>query len=87
MNVLQRSGRKKAEQLLKIEIDYDALASAYGHTSRPFPIKPGQRVAVRVISQFGEETTNVLGYFRTEVRVFQQLDFVTGFRSGALNCS
>ena len=34
--------------------------SSYGHTSRPFPFKAGQKVAVRVVSQFGEETTKVL---------------------------
>jgi adenine-specific DNA-methyltransferase len=52
--------KKKAEQTLKIEIDADAFANAYGHTSRPFPVKSGQKVAVRVVSQFGEETTKVL---------------------------
>jgi len=54
------SAKKKAEQTLKIEIDAEAFANAYGHTSRPFPIKSGQKVAVRVVSQFGEETTKVL---------------------------
>ena len=54
------AAKKKAEQTLKLEIDADAFANAYGHTSRPFPIKAGQKVAVRVISQFGEETTKVL---------------------------
>jgi adenine-specific DNA-methyltransferase len=55
-----RPAKKKAEQTLKIELDDEAFAAAYGHTSRPFPTKPGQKVAVRVISQFGEETTKVL---------------------------
>ena len=54
------SAKKKAEQTLKLEIDHEAFAAAYGHTSRPFALKPGQKVAVRVISQFGEETTKVL---------------------------
>ncbi|MCP5540175.1 MAG: site-specific DNA-methyltransferase [Akkermansiaceae bacterium] len=52
--------RKKAEQTLKIEIDEEAFESLYGHISRPFAIKPGGKVAVRVISQFGEETTKIL---------------------------
>ena len=59
-NLAANGVKKKAEQTLKIELDDEAFASAYGHTSRPFPIKAGQKVAVRVISQFGEETTKVL---------------------------
>lgn len=54
------TARKKAEMTLKLEIDKEAFSAAYGHISRPFPIKPGQKVAVRVVSQFGEETTKVL---------------------------
>ncbi len=60
-NLAAAAAKKKAEQTLKIEIDDEAFAAAYGHTSRPFPIKPGQKVAVRVVSQFGEETTKILG--------------------------
>jgi adenine-specific DNA-methyltransferase len=52
--------KKKAEQTLKIEIDDEAFSRVYGHTSRPFAVKQGQKIAVRVISQFGEETTKVL---------------------------
>jgi len=59
-NVALASSKKKAEQTLKIEIDEQAFGNAYGHKSRPFPIKKGQKIAVRVISQFGEETTKVL---------------------------
>lgn len=51
-----------------VDTDYDganfivrqAFARLYGHQSHPFPVKSGQRIAVRVISQFGEETTKVL---------------------------
>lgn len=59
-NLAALSAKKNAEQTLKIEIDEEAFANAYGHISRPFPVKAGQKVAVRVISQFGEETTKVL---------------------------
>ena len=52
--------KKKAEQTLKLEIDDEAFARLYGHKSRPFPMKDGTRIAVRVVSQFGEETTKVL---------------------------
>jgi adenine-specific DNA-methyltransferase len=54
------SARRKAEKTLRIEIDEDAFANLYSHTSNPFPVGDGQKVAVRVISQFGEETTKVL---------------------------
>ena len=59
-NVARASSKKKAEQTLKIEIDEEAFGNAYGHKSRPFPVKRSQKIAVRVISQFGEETTKVL---------------------------
>ena len=52
--------KKAAEQTLKVQIDDEAFTRLYGHTSRPFPVKKGQKIAVRVISQFGEETTKVL---------------------------
>jgi adenine-specific DNA-methyltransferase len=52
--------KKKAEQTLRIQIDDEAFSRIYGHKSHPFPVKTGQRIAVRVISQFGEETTKVL---------------------------
>ena len=52
--------KKKAEQTLKIQIDEEAFDRVYGHKSRPFPVKKGQKIAVRVISQFGEETTKVM---------------------------
>ena len=52
--------KKKAEQTLKIQIDDEAFGRVYSHRSHPFPVKTGQKIAVRVISQFGEETTKVL---------------------------
>ncbi|MCI0541612.1 MAG: site-specific DNA-methyltransferase [Verrucomicrobiales bacterium] len=52
--------KKAAEQTLKIEIDDEAFNRLYGHKSHPFPVKQSQKIAVRVISQFGEETTKVL---------------------------
>ncbi len=59
-NLALLGAKKKAEKTLKIEIDEEAFARLYGHESHPFPVKKGQQVAVRVISQFGEETTKVL---------------------------
>jgi adenine-specific DNA-methyltransferase len=57
----EASTKKKAEKTLKIEIDDDAFSRLYGFQSHPIPIThPAQKVAVRVISQFGEESTKVL---------------------------
>lgn len=60
---LSESRNKRKEQLqntLKIEIDEEAFDRLYGHESHPIEYKKGRRVAVRVISQFGEESTKVL---------------------------
>ncbi len=53
--------KKKVEKTLKIEIDDEAFDRLYGYISHPIEVKrKGQKIAVRVISQFGEETTKVL---------------------------
>ena len=56
----EAAARKKNEQTLKLQIDEEAFAGVYGHISRPFKAKAGQKIAVRVVSQFGEETTKIL---------------------------
>ncbi len=52
--------KKNVERTLKIEIDDEAFDRLYGFESHPFEVKQGQKIAVRVISQFGEESTKVL---------------------------
>jgi adenine-specific DNA-methyltransferase len=52
--------KKNVERTLKIEIDDEAFDRLYGFKSHPFEVKKAQKVAVRVISQFGEESTKVL---------------------------
>ena len=52
--------KKKAEQTLRIEIDEEAFDRLYGFKSHPIEYKKGKKIAVRVISQFGEESTKVL---------------------------
>ena len=52
--------KKKVEQTLKIEMDDEAFDRLYGFRSHPIPAKKGRRVAVRVVSQFGEESTKIL---------------------------
>ena len=60
-NLAKDGTKKKVEKTLKIEIDDEAFDRLYGHISHPIEIKKkGQKIAVRIISQFGEECTKVL---------------------------
>jgi adenine-specific DNA-methyltransferase len=59
-DVAKTRTRKKLENTLKIEIDAEAFDRLYGFVSHPIPFRAGRRVAVRVVSQFGEESTKVL---------------------------
>ncbi len=57
-NLAQRKAnvKKNLEDTLKLEIDDEAFDRLYNHTSHPIDIKKkGQKIAVKVISQFGEE--------------------------------
>lgn len=54
------TAKARVERTLKVEIDDEAFERVYGFTSHPIPATRGRRVAVRVISQFGEESTKVL---------------------------
>jgi adenine-specific DNA-methyltransferase len=56
----KQATKRDAERTLKIEIDEEAFDRLYGFQSHPIAVKKGQKVAVRVISQFGEESTKVL---------------------------
>lgn len=61
-NLAKDGVKKNAEKTLKIEIDDEAFDRMYGHISHPIEVKKkGQKIAVRIISQFGEESTKVLG--------------------------
>ncbi len=59
-DLAKTSTKRKAEQTLKIEIDDEAFERIYGHRSHPIPYAKGKKLAVRVVSQFGEECTKVL---------------------------
>lgn len=54
------STKKAAERTLKIEMDDEAFERVYGFISHPVPLVKGRKLAVRVVSQFGEESTKVL---------------------------
>ena len=60
-DLAKRTAKRNAERTLKIEIDDEAFDRLYGFESHPIPItSEHQRIAVRVVSQFGEESTKVL---------------------------
>jgi len=48
------------EALTIIAIDEEAWETLYKHISHPITYKNGKKIAVRVISQFGEESTKVI---------------------------
>jgi len=60
-NAAKQSTRRKAEKALHIEINEEAFDRLYGHISHPITIKKkNQKIAVRMISQYGEESTKVI---------------------------
>ncbi len=59
-DLAKQGTKKQAEKTLKIEIDDDAFDRLYGTVSHPIAYRKGRKIAVRVISQFGEESTKVL---------------------------
>lgn len=51
---------EKLQKTLKIEIDEEAFERVYSHKSHPIEIKRAdQKIAVKVVSQFGEESMKV----------------------------
>lgn len=52
--------KKKAQDTLRIEFSDEIWETLYGFTSEPIAYEPGRQIAVRVISQFGEESSKVL---------------------------
>ncbi len=52
--------KKKAETTLRLELADELWDTLYGYTSEPMLYEPGRKVAVRVVSQFGEESSKVL---------------------------
>lgn len=59
-DLAKASTKRKVEKTLKIEIEDEAFDRLYGFRSHPISFVKGKKVAVRVISQFGEECTKVL---------------------------
>lgn len=52
--------KKSAERTLKLIFNDEVWDELYTYRSEPLTYEPGRKVAVRVVSQFGEESTKVL---------------------------
>ena len=52
--------KKKAERTLRLEFNDEIWDTLYDFKSEPIPYEQGKKIAVRVVSQFGEESTKVL---------------------------
>lgn len=52
---------KSLKTALQAEIDAEAWATLYSDTSRPFPRPAGRKIAVKVISHYGDEVMKVYG--------------------------
>ncbi len=52
--------KKKAERTLRLEFNEEIWDTLYDFRSEPIPYEKGKKIAVRVVSQFGEESTKVL---------------------------
>lgn len=52
--------KKKAESTLRLELSDELWDTLYDYRSESIPFEPGRKVCVRVVSQFGEESSKVL---------------------------
>jgi len=59
-DLAKQKTKKNAERTLRVELDEEAFDLLYGFRSHPIERRAGRKVAVRVVSQFGEESMKVL---------------------------
>lgn len=59
-NAAPAKAKKNAERTLRLVFNDETWDSLYTYRSEPLTFVPGRKVAVRVVSQFGEESTKVL---------------------------
>ena len=52
--------KKSAERTLRLEFNDEIWDTLYDFKSEPIPYEKGKKIAVRVVSQFGEESTKIL---------------------------
>lgn len=58
--VAKDMAKKKAERTLRLEFNEEVWDTLYGFKSESIPYEKGKKIAVRVVSQFGEESTKIL---------------------------
>ena len=58
--VAKDMAKKKAERTLRLEFNEEIWDTLYDFKSEPIDYEKGKQIAVRVVSQFGEESTKVL---------------------------
>lgn len=59
-SVAKSMAKKKAEKTLRLEFNDEVWDTLYDFKSEPIPYEKGKKIAVRVVSQFGEESTKVM---------------------------
>ena len=59
-SLAKENTKTKAQNTLRIQMDDEAFDRLYGFQSHPIEYKKGKKIAVRVISQFGEESMKVI---------------------------
>lgn len=59
-NVAKDVARKNAENTLRLKFNDEVWDTLYDYRSEPITYEQGKRIAVRVVSQFGEEATKIL---------------------------
>ena len=59
-SVAKSMAKDRAEKTLRLEFNDEVWDTLYDFKSEPIPYEKGRKIAVRVVSQFGEESTKVL---------------------------
>lgn len=59
-NIASAKTKKKAETTLRLTLNDEVWETLYDFRSTSFDARPGRKVCVRVVSQFGEESSKVL---------------------------
>ena len=59
-SVAKSMAKENAEKTLRLEFNDEAWDTLYDFKSEPIPYEKGKKIAVRVVSQFGEESTKVM---------------------------
>lgn len=59
-NISSQLTRRNAERTLRLEFNDEIWDTLYDYRSEPIPYRPGRKICVRVVSQFGEEASKVI---------------------------